>query len=119
MLGLSGKRIADEVAPCTRSSKRLKVMIKSNPEFFFEDHEGKNESIVVLGGMLEVQPKSTIILGDSAIRTDDLDEAAALKAKIDSEKLISQKKDNIDYAKIKSELAIAVAQLRIIRKFKK
>ena len=85
---------------------------------WFEDKDGKLTSFIMLGGLLEVQPTVSTILGDSVIRADNLDEAAAIEAKNNSERLFSQKEANIDYAKVKSELAIAVAQLRVIRRLK-
>lgn len=85
---------------------------------WFEDSFGKLNSFIMLGGILEVQPTVSTILGDSVIRADNLDEAAAIEAKVNSERLFSKKESNIDYAKVKNELAIAVAQLRLIRKLK-
>lgn len=85
---------------------------------WFEDKDGKLNSFIMLGGILEVQPKVSTILGDSVIRADNLDEAAAIEARNNSERLFSKKESNIDYAKVKNELAIAVAQLRLIRKLK-
>ncbi len=85
---------------------------------WFEDENGKLNSFIMLGGILEVQPKVSTILGDSVIRADNLDEAAAIEAKNNSERIFSKKEANIDYAKVKNELAIAVAQLRLIRKMK-
>ena len=85
---------------------------------WFEDNFGNLNSYIMLGGILEVQPKVSTILGDSVIRADNLDEAAAIEAKNNSERLFSKKEANIDYAKVKNELAIAIAQLRLIRKLK-
>jgi len=85
---------------------------------WFEDQDGKLNSFIMLGGILEVQPTVSTILGDSVIRAENLDEAAAIEAKNNSERLFSKKEANIDYAKVKNELAIAVAQLRLIRKLK-
>ena len=42
---------------------------------------GEEELYYISGGMLEVQPHFITILADTAIRADDLDEAAALEAK--------------------------------------
>ncbi len=85
---------------------------------WFEDNRGKLNSFIMLGGVLEVQPTVATILGDSVIRADNLDEAAAIEAKNNSERAFSQKESNIDYAKVKNELAIAISQLRLIRRIK-
>ena len=83
-----------------------------------KNKDGKLNSFIMLGGILEVQPKVSTILGDSVIRAENLDEAAAVEARNNSERLFSKRESNIDYAKVKNELAIAVAQLRLIRKLK-
>ena len=85
----------------------------------FEDKDGNEDNIVIFGGMLEVQPKVTTILADSAVRAEDIDEAAALEAQETAEKSISRKEGELDYAKVRTELAIASAQLRLIRKMRK
>ncbi len=78
------------------------------------------DAFVILGGLLEVQPKVTIILADAAMHATDIDEAAALAAKKAAEDLISKRgAGNIDYSKVHNELALAMAQLRIIRKLRK
>jgi F-type H+-transporting ATPase subunit epsilon len=79
----------------------------------------KEEAFVILGGMLEVQPKVTIILADAAMRASDIDEAAAINAKKNAEDLFSKHKGGkIDYARAHSDLALALAQLRILRKLR-
>lgn len=85
---------------------------------WFENENSKLSSYIMLGGILEVQPTVSTILGDSVIRAENLDEAAAIEAKRNSERAMMQRGSDIDYAKLKSELAIAVAQLRVIRKLK-
>jgi len=85
---------------------------------WFEEKSGKLSSFIMLGGILEVQPTVSTILGDSVIRAENLDEAAAIEAKNNSERIFSQKGTDIDYAKVKKELAIAMAEIRLIRKFK-
>lgn len=81
--------------------------------------DGKEQTFYVSGGMLEVQPHVVTVLSDTALRAKDLDEAAALAAKDRAEKLLSDNKADIDYAKAQAELAEAVAQLRTIQKLRK
>lgn len=82
--------------------------------------DNKEEAFVILGGMLEVQPGVTIILADAAMRAADIDEAAAMGAKKKAEDLIGNKfAGKIDYMKAHNELALALAQLRVIRKLRK
>ncbi len=76
--------------------------------------DGKEEVFYMSGGMLEVQPTMISILADTALRADDLDEAAAISAKTHAEKILQDKTDGIEYSKALAELAEAAAQLRAI-----
>ena len=79
-----------------------------------EDHT--KEALVMLGGILEVQPHKCIILADTAMRADDLDEAKALNAKRTAEQILNQRRcANIDYSAVRNELAFASAQLKVLR----
>lgn len=80
---------------------------------------GEEQIYYVSGGMLEVQPFNVTILADSVERAENLDEAAALRAKERAEKAISSKDSDIDYSVAAAELARAVAQIRAIKKARK
>ena len=58
------------------------------------------------------------LLTDTAIRAEDLDEAAAVAAQKRAEEMLSHQKSKLEYAQAASELAQAAAQIRAIRKFK-
>ncbi|HLB55941.1 MAG TPA: F0F1 ATP synthase subunit epsilon [Coxiellaceae bacterium] len=75
---------------------------------------GKEEVFYMSGGMLEVQPNMVSVLADTALRADDLDEAAALIAKSHAEKILQHKTEGMEYSRALSELAEAAAQLRAI-----
>lgn len=82
--------------------------------------QGAEEIVLyVSGGMLEIQPEAVTILADTAQRASDIDEAAALEAKERAEKLLSDQKDDIDYAAATAELAEAMAQLHAIQRLRK
>jgi F-type H+-transporting ATPase subunit epsilon len=76
--------------------------------------DGKEEVFYMSGGMLEVQPTMVSVLADTALRADDLDEAAALTVKAHAEKILQDKTDGIEYSRALAELAEAAAQLRAI-----
>lgn len=80
---------------------------------------GEEEVIYVSGGILEVTPKVVTVLSDTAMRADDIDEAAALEAKSKAEQALKDTKADINYAKAKAELAQAAAQLQALKKIKK
>lgn len=76
----------------------------------------KKEKIIYLsGGILEIQSNRTIVLADTTIRGEDLDEMQAQKAKKEEEKNINKNfnKKN-DYITSSIKLAEAIAKLRII-----
>ncbi|MGB5445670.1 MAG: F0F1 ATP synthase subunit epsilon [Psychromonas sp.] len=75
---------------------------------------GDEEVIYISGGFLEVQPGGVTVLADTAIRGKDLDQAKAEAAKRAAEEQISNPSKDIDYARVTSELAKAIAQLRVI-----
>ena len=81
--------------------------------------DGAEELVFVAGGILEVQPTGVTVLADTAIRGDDLDEARALEAKARAEKVLSENKSDIDYARAQSELQVAVAQIAALHKMLK
>ena len=80
---------------------------------------GKEGQFYVSGGMLEVQPHIVTILADTAMRADDVDEAAAMEAKAAAERSLAEKGTKIDYAEAQAQLAEAMAQLRSIQRMKK
>ena len=65
--------IAPRHAPLLTSLKPGEVRV--------EDVDGKEHFFYVTGGMLEVQPHLVTVLADTALRGDELDEAAAKKRK--------------------------------------
>ncbi|MEZ5472710.1 MAG: F0F1 ATP synthase subunit epsilon [Marinicella sp.] len=81
--------------------------------------DGREEDFYVSGGILEVQPYLVSVLADTALRADDIDEAAAIKAKEDAEALLKDKTKRQDLAKVQAELAKAVAQIQAITRLKK
>jgi len=82
--------------------------------------DGASLDIYVSGGLLEVQPNSVTILADTVLRADDIDEAAAQKAKEEAEAaLAGGKVGEIDFAAVQAQLAEAAAQLEFIKKLRK
>ena len=80
---------------------------------------GKEEFFFISGGILEVQPHLVTVLSDTAIRADDLDEAAAIEAQKRAKEALVDQQSDLDVAKAKAELAAAAAQIQAIKKLKK
>ncbi len=81
--------------------------------------DGKEEGFYVSGGLLEVQPKVVTVLSDTAMRAEDLDEAAVLKAKEDAERQLHDREASMDYATALAEHAELAAQLQAIQRLRK
>ncbi len=83
-------------------------------------HQGGEDDIYyVSGGMLEVQPNTITILADTALRADDVDEAAAIEAQKHAQDELHDQSAEINYSRATSELAEAAAQLRTLRAIRK
>jgi F-type H+-transporting ATPase subunit epsilon len=80
---------------------------------------GEEEVFYVSGGFLEIQREVVTLLSDTAIRADDVDEVAAVKAIEDAEKAIANQGAEFEYSAAAAQLAEAAAQLRALRQIKK
>ena len=81
--------------------------------------DGKEEFFFISGGILEVQPHLVTVLSDTAIRADDLDEAAAIEAQKRAEDALADQQGDLDVAKARAELLAAAAQIAAIKKLRK
>ncbi|MDX1734366.1 MAG: F0F1 ATP synthase subunit epsilon [Halioglobus sp.] len=79
---------------------------------------GEEQVFYVSGGFLEVQPGIVSILADTAIRADDVDEAAAEEARREAEHALANQSGEFDYGRASAQLAEAAAQLATLRKLK-
>jgi F-type H+-transporting ATPase subunit epsilon len=81
--------------------------------------EGGEEFYYISGGLLEVQPHVVTVLSDTAARASDLDEAAALKAKEEAERALSDRQADMEVAEAQAQLAEAMAQLAALERLRK
>ncbi|KEI69607.1 F0F1 ATP synthase subunit epsilon [Endozoicomonas elysicola] len=81
--------------------------------------DGGEEVFYVSGGFLEVQPNQIKILADTALRADDMNEAAAEEAKRQAEKALENQSGEFDYSRAATQLAEAAAQLRTLQAIRK
>ena len=80
---------------------------------------GEEQVYYVSGGYLEVQPNVVSILADTALRADDLDEAAAMEAQKQAQQDMLNQSADIDYSRAAARLAAATAQLRTLQQIRK
>ena len=83
-----------------------------------EDEEGEEHFYYITGGLLEVQPHKVTVLADTALRGEQLDEAAALAAKQEAERVLEGIAEETDLARAQAELAEAEARYRAAQKLK-
>ncbi len=83
-----------------------------------QDEEGREVAFYITGGIIEVQPSRVMILADTALRGDQLDEAAALAAQREAEKALEGASQETDVARAQAELEEARARYRAAQKLK-
>lgn len=83
-----------------------------------EDTDGNEQFFYITGGMLEVQPHLVTILADTALRGEELDEAAALAAQQEAEEALKGASEETDLARAQLELAEARARYAAAQKLK-
>jgi len=83
-----------------------------------QDADGNEEAFYVTGGMLEIQPNRVTVLADTALRGDQLDEAAALAARDEALKALEGVSEETDLRRAQAELAEAEARYRAAQKLK-
>lgn len=90
-----------------------------NPgEVRVQDTDGKEHFFYITGGMLEVQPYLVTVLADTALRGEQLDEAAALAAQQEAEEALKGASEETDVKRAQQELAEARARYRAAQKLK-
>ena len=80
---------------------------------------GEEEIFFASGGFLEVQPGEVTLLTDVAERADDIDSAAAERAKELAERELEDQKSEMDYSLATAQLAEAAARLKALQKLRK
>jgi F-type H+-transporting ATPase subunit epsilon len=80
---------------------------------------GEEEVFYLSGGYVEVQPNAVTVLADTALRAEDMDEAAAQQAKEEAERDIANRNGEFDYSAAAVQLAEASAQLRTLQAIRK
>ncbi len=102
------------------SPRHAPLITKLNPgEVRVKISSTESYSFFISGGLLEVQPHVVSVLANTAIRAKDIDEAAALEAKMRAEEILADKTSRVDYATAENDLFQAVMQLRTLERFRK
>ena len=96
----------------------LITQLKPGPVRVIDEH-GEEQFFFVGGGIIEVQPHMVTVLGDTAVRANDLDEAAAQRAKDEAERQLQDRTGDIEIAEAQARLAEALAQLQAVEQLRK
>src|SRR5688572_27579554 len=80
---------------------------------------GEQLDFAVSGGILEVQPQVVTVLADTAIRAQDIDEAAVRKAKEEAERVLSRHDPKMSAEEAEAQLAMSLAQLQALERLRK
>jgi len=65
--------------------------------------DGSEEMFFASGGFLEIQPTSITLLTDTAVRADDIDEAAAQDAERKAQQELSDQRADVDFARVAAD----------------
>jgi len=84
-----------------------------------QDEAGEEQFYFVSGGIIEVQPHVVTVMADTAMRGEDLDQAAAEAAKAEAERELADRTGEMEVAEAQSKLLEAVAQLQALERLKK
>ena len=103
--------IAPRHAPLITRLKPGKVVV-TQPD-------GSKLDFAIGGGILEVQPQVVTILADTAIRADEIDEAAVKAAKEEAERVLAGRGETMDIAEAQQKLAEVTAQLQALERLRK
>ena len=80
---------------------------------------GETLDFVISGGILEVQPQLVTILADTAVRAQDIDEAAVRAAKEEAERALANKDPKMTAEEAQTQLAMSIAQLSALERLRK
>ena len=103
--------IAPKHAPLITRLKPGKVVVTTAA--------GEQLDFAISGGILEVQPQVVTVLADTAIRADDIDEAAVRAAKEEAERVLAGRGEAMELAEAQQRLAEVTAQLQALERLRR
>ena len=80
---------------------------------------GEQLDFAISGGILEVQPTVVTVLADTAVRAQDIDEAAVRAAKEEAERILARRGEAMEIAEAQQRLAEVTAQLQALERLRK
>ena len=74
---------------------------------------GREQIFGVSGGFVEVRPDRVVVMADLAEHSDEIDEAAAVEARMQAEAHLGEVQDPVDLARARAALQTALLRERI------
>ena len=102
--------IAPKHAPLITRLKPGKVVVTTA--------SGEHLDFAISGGMLEVQPEVVTVLADTAVRAQDIDEAAVRAAKEEAERILAGRGEAMEIVEAQKRLAEVSAQLAALERLR-
>ena len=81
--------------------------------------DGGEDVFFASGGFLEVQPGIVTVLADTALRAEDIDEAAAIDVRDRAERNLSEQAADFDFSLATAQLADAAGRQRTLEELRK
>lgn len=103
--------IAPKHAPLITRLKPGKVVVTTPA--------GEQLDFAISGGMLEVQPEVVTVLADTAVRAQDIDEAAVRAAKEEAERILAGRGEAMEIVEAQKRLAEVSAQLAALERLRR
>ncbi len=79
----------------------------------------EEQTFFVGGGIIEVMPHLVTILADTALRADDIDEAAAIRARDEARRALENRRGEMEIAEALARLAEAMNKLEALEQLRK
>ena len=96
--------------------KHVGLVTQVSPGELIVRKSGKVEHFAITGGILEVSKEKVVILGEHAIRADDIEVAKAEEAKRKAEQRMKERESEEDFATIEADLRRSLLELKVARK---
>jgi F-type H+-transporting ATPase subunit epsilon len=80
---------------------------------------GEVLDFAISGGILEVQPQVVTVLADTAVRANDIDEAAVRAAMEEARRALAHKDPKMSAEEAQAQLAMSLAQLSALERLRK
>ena len=81
--------------------------------------DGERLDFAISGGILEIQPDVVTVLADTAVRAEEIDEAAVRHAKEEAERILASRDEPMELAEAQTRLAESMAQLQALERLRK